>query len=78
MGFTIKKTELQKAIESFETKKTKTQSDIAGITDCKAGLDAVTNKTEYVNMQITAYTQQLETLNEQIAEIDEVLVKLKA
>jgi chromosome segregation ATPase len=78
MGFTITKTELQKAIESYESKKTKAQTDVAGITDCKAGLEAVATKTEYINMQITAYDQQLETLNNQITEYNEVLTKLKA
>lgn len=78
MAFTVKKTELQKAIESFESKKAKVETDIAGITDCKSALDNEATKTEYVDMQITAYTQNLEDLNRQLTEIDAVLTKLKA
>lgn len=78
MAFNIKKTELQKAIESFQTKKQKLEVEITGITDCKTAIEAGTPTTEYVQMQITAYQQQLDTLTEQVAEIDEVITKLTA
>jgi prefoldin subunit 5 len=75
---TIQKTEIQKAIESYEAKKAKLQTEIAGVGECKTGLEAVTAKTEYINMQITAYTQEIADKTALVAEIDEVITKLKA
>lgn len=74
----LKKTELQKAIESYNSKKAKLQSEITGITDCKTGLEAVSDKSEYVEMQIDAYAEDITEKTAQIAEIDEVLTKLNA
>ncbi len=75
---TIPQTETQKAIASAESKKTKFQSEIVGMTDCKNAINAAVTKTAYMDAQILAYTDKIADNTAQITEIDSLIAKLNA
>ena len=74
----IQKTETQRAIESYESKKAKLQAEITGMTDCKNAINAAATKTAYMNAQIAFYDDKIAEYQSQIIEIDGLVTKLNA